>query len=334
MAIFENRLRAERLPDDPPVPVEEFTSALRNIPPVIDISIWVVRSLDGSAVNAAGNVRFLRTDENRHVVWFDIAVLPEFRRQGIARRLLALIAEVPRREGRRLMMTASRGAVPAGEEFLKRIGAQMALAGQTHQLDLRDLDRDLLRRWQERARERAADFDLGLWEGEYPEADLEEVARMYGAMNRAPRGELQYEDFHWTPAQIRQFERAERARGRELWTMYARERGSGRIAGFTTVAWHPNRPEILQQANTAVFPEYQNRGLGRWLKAAMLEKVLRDRPQVKYMRTGNADQNAPMLKINQELGFKPFQSSYDWQVETEVVLAYLRERRVAPSERT
>jgi hypothetical protein len=35
-----------------------------------------------------------------------------------------------------------------------------------------------------------------------------------------------------------------------------------------------------------------------------------------------------MLKINQELGFKPFQSEYVWQVETETVIKFLRERSI------
>ena len=49
--------------------------------------------------------------------------------------------------------------------------------------------------------------------------------------------------------------------------------------------WNPNRPELLGQGMTGVFPQYRNRGLGRWLKAAMLDKVLKERPQVKYVRT-------------------------------------------------
>jgi mycothiol synthase len=64
-------------------------------------------------------------------------------------------------------------------------------------------------------------------------------------------------------------------------------------------------------------------GLGRWLKAAMIDKALRERPQVKRIRTGTADSNAPMLRINYELGFKPYLSVCTWQVETAKVLAYL-----------
>jgi hypothetical protein len=44
---------------------------------------------------------------------------------------------------------------------------------------------------------------------------------------------------------------------------------------------------------------------------------------VKRVRTGNADSNAEMLRINEELGFKPYQSQTFWQVETDKVLAYL-----------
>ena len=55
-----------------------------------------------------------------------------------------------------------------------------------------------------------------------------------------------------------------------------------------------------------MLPKYRGHGLGKWLKAAMLEKVLAERPAVKFVRTGNADENVPMLKINHALGFKPY----------------------------
>jgi GNAT superfamily N-acetyltransferase len=80
--------------------------------------------------------------------------------------------------------------------------------------------------------------------------------------------------------------------------------------------------------DTAVSREYQNRGLGRWLKAAMLQKLITERPNVKRVRTGNAHSNAPMLRINNELGFKPLRTEHMWQVEADTVGSYLQRRSV------
>ena len=96
-----------------------------------------------------------------------------------------------------------------------------------------------------------------------------------------------------------------------------------KFAGYTEVVWNPNRPEIISQGMTGVFPDYRNKGLGRWLKAVMLDRILTRRPQAKFVRTENADMNAPMMKINTELGFKPYIAESIWQVETEVVSKYL-----------
>ena len=43
---------------------------------------------------------------------------------------------------------------------------------------------------------------------------------------------------------------------------------------------------------------------------------LGERPEVEVIRTMNANSNAPMLKINIEMGFKHYRSNTLWQVET------------------
>lgn len=54
----------------------------------------------------------------------------------------------------------------------------------------------------------------------------------------------------------------------------------------------------MGQGGTGVFPEFRGKGLGRWLKAAM-------------------------LGINQALGFRPYLSRCVWQRETDKAEAYL-----------
>lgn len=55
----------------------------------------------------------------------------------------------------------------------------------------------------------------------------------------------------------------------------------------------------------------------------MVERLVRERPQARWVRTWNAHVNAPMLKINDEIGFRPYVNSIEWQVERETVAAYL-----------
>jgi hypothetical protein len=57
----------------------------------------------------------------------------------------------------------------------------------------------------------------------------------------------------------------------------------------------------------------------------MMQKILKERPEVEFIRTRNANSNAPMLKINVEMGFKPYIANTVWQIETEKVENYLFE---------
>ena len=56
-------------------------------------------------------------------------------------------------------------------------------------------------------RDNSAEFKLGLWEGAYPEEKIQEIAELYELTNQQPFGELEIEDMHMTPEQLRQLEK-------------------------------------------------------------------------------------------------------------------------------
>ena len=311
---FTNACRAEAWPEDLPLPLEWLKLRFLGIPANTFVDKWMAWNEHGEALGTV-EVWTEIGETNQHMCWVDLTVLPAYRRQGLATRLLGYAVEAAQRRNRRLVVFETDAAIPAGLALAERLGATKGIEAHTNQLVLAELDRDLVQAWQARAPQRAPGFLLEFIEGPYPEADLENMIELFAlSMNDEPRGDLEIEDERPTPAQLREWEESNVRRRRERWVVWAREVETGILAGYSTVYWSPFEPDTVQQAGTGVRRDYRCRGLGRWLKAAMLDKILRERPGVKRVRTGNADTNVPMLKINHELGFKPYKAWTEWQI--------------------
>jgi mycothiol synthase len=315
-------IRSERLPDDPPVPYAMFAGRLRGVPSFFEVSVVLVRESPGGPLLASADIGFDTSGDNAHLAQFGINVLPDHRRRGLGRLLLAWAAGRAREHGRRLLLSSSHDSVPAGAIFMRRIGARPGLEDRESQLALAEIDRGLLARWQADAAETAAGFELIFWDNAYPEEHIAAFADLCEVMNSAPWEDLEIEDQRVTPKKLRESEAGRLRRGDFIWTIIARQTATGRMVGFTEVIGNPARPTILSQGATAVRPEVRGHRLGRWMKAAMLERVLSGLPEARFVRTGNAISNAPMLAINNDLGFKPYTFVTLWQVETEQALAY------------
>jgi GNAT superfamily N-acetyltransferase len=309
-------------PDDPPTEMDQTRRQFLSAPPVVTEYHWLawIQSEDQPVLAGRAEVDLINLEENKHMAQCYLFVLPEYRRRGIGSQLLAMIAKQAQEGGRTLLLSSVYERDPAGQAFATRIGAQVGLATHINQLKIDELNRPLLKTWIDRAPERASGFRLEFWDGPYPEADLEQAAAVTQAMNQAPTGDLDIEDFTYTPDLLRQIEAAMQAQGATRWTYAARELATGNLAGFTEVMFRPDRPTIAYQGNTGVLEQYRGHGLGRWLKAAMIQRILDEKPAVTLIRTGNADENAPMLKINNELGFKPYQSNSIVQVTLDKIV--------------
>ena len=75
--------------------------------------------------------------------------------------------------------------------------------------------------------------------------------------------------------------------------------------------------EDLEQELTGVSCEFRGRGLGKWLKAKMILHIKDTYPDVKRIITGNAEANAPMLSINERMGFKKYKGAEGYKFQTE-----------------
>jgi len=316
---LSNRLRAEMWPEDPPRGFEEWVRQLRTVPPFVLLRQWVTWH-GGEAVGRAILTAY-DTPHNRHIADAEIGVAPEWRRQGIAKRSLPYIVEAAEALDRKLLLAGTDSTIPAGQALMERLGARVGIVSRTNQLDLSRLDPALMQAWREEGSR--DEFGLGWWLGPYPEEDMAAICALKDVMNTAPRDDLEVEDWKWTPDIVRQQESSMLERQVERWTLFTRHRVSGELAGYTEVFYDPTLSETLWQGDTGVLPKYRGHGLGRWLKATMIEKVLAERPHVTRVRTGNANSNAPMLRINHAMGFRPYKDWTTWQVEVAKVRDYL-----------
>jgi GNAT superfamily N-acetyltransferase len=255
---------------------------------------------------------------NHRDVW--VAVLPDHRGRGLGRALFAsVVAAIG--EGDDVVVNGwTSDRVPSGGAFAERVGATPGLRMRTNQLDLATVDRALMRQW---AALDPAGYRLEWIIGEVPDRLMDNVIQAAQAMNNMPREDLQMEDWVITPKMIREQERMQRERGSDHWSVLAID-PAGASAGFTDVGFDRRYLHVIQQRGTAVLPAHQGKGIGKWLKGRMVEKILAELPGARFIRTDNAGTNAPMLHINVAMGFRPAWENAIWQMPLATAQAYVR----------
>ncbi len=316
------RIEAERNPDDPPLSLELLKQRWRNEPDFVKLQAWAVEQSAEQPFVAFAWAAYLETEENRHLMQAMSNVLPEYRRQGLGRQLLGQITKYTHIQQRHLLLFTTSSRVPAGAAFMQAMGATMAMESHSNELCLADINPALLGSWLEAGQKLTDMYTLQFWNSPYTERQIPDMLVLQELVNQAPREDLDVEDFRTTAEQLRQLDLSLIASGQQRWTAVIHERSTGRPVGFTELFLETQRPGLIQQGLTGVFPEFRNHGLGRWLKAAMLERLMRQWPEARIIRTANAGSNAPMLKINTELGFHAAHVQQAWQVELEQAEAF------------
>jgi mycothiol synthase len=320
---LEAELEREALPGEPVPPLEHSFLEYRNRPSYIHRRWFLARQ--GGRVVGKGGCSWSDLPENRSHAEVDVMVHPDARRRGLGGALFGYATEAAAAAGCTLLDLGARVG-GTGEPFLRALGAELRMVERRSVCRLEDLDRALLEAWVRRARERGAGYTLLAWDGPCPEELIDPFIELRHVMNTAPLEALERDDDRFTPERWRELESKWLAAGYDWWTICARHDGSGELAGFTELFFPGRWPEMAYQEDTGVWPKHRNRGLGRWLKAAMALRVLDERPAVTRIETWNAGSNQAMLGINVAMGFRPLENWGDWQLPTEQARAALAGR--------
>lgn len=296
------------VPEDPDRPYEAMAAQIRMTSTLWTQDRWLVWAGE-DLVAQSGIWRSLQDNQHIRNVW--ISVHPAHRRRGIGRALWRAAMDFIGDADGVVVQVWTMSRVPAASAFAERVGATAGLHMRTSQLDLAAIDRKLIAEW---AKIDPAGYRLEWVPSDTPDAQMDNVVEAIRVMNTMPREDLQWEDWKITPETVREQDRNRKKRGQERWMVLAIDGATGKTAGFTEVYIDPRIPEVLHQGGTAVEPSHRGKGIGKWVKAKMIEKILREMPEARYIRTGNAGSNAAMLAINVGMGFKPAWEEVVWQM--------------------
>jgi GNAT superfamily N-acetyltransferase len=321
------RLRHEETRPDDPVKPDDVVEEVMNREHPFEFEYRYEIARDGqmlsyffAATSRPGSPAY---DTNKQFLWADASVHRDHRRRGIGRAWIPLALELMDRHGCTTLTMGSEEE--SGHAFLNWMGAEGRFSGAENRLELSAVDWAIVRRWAEVGPKLSPASKLEVYHGHLPQEMWEDYCPQFTAMlNTMPWEQMEHGEIAVTPAQLAEWYARMDIEGTTEYTMLTRE-PDGIISGITDMQYAPYKPTMIHQGFTGVRTDARGRGLGKWLKAAMLLHVREIYPKLERVVTENAGSNAPMLAINKKMGFREYRAGTEYQISRDALIARSKE---------
>ena len=258
--------------------------------------------------------------DNLHSVEVMMGVHPAHRRRGVGTAIVEEMGRLASADGRRVLNTIVEVPLDRAENhpwlhFAPRVGFEAMLPSNVRHLavPVEQASLDELGAVVARARG-AGDYRAFAFEAPWPDQYIEDECELLRRMSTdEPSGDADKEEEVWTRDRLREHDELRASARRPSWWP---SRSTSRRA-----AWWPapsccsatDAPGQAWQLVTIVHPEHRGHRLGLAVKLANLDFLAERAPAVRMIGTGNAQENAPMIAVNDMLGFEIAGVGMFWQ---------------------
>ncbi|MCP2030548.1 GNAT superfamily N-acetyltransferase [Okibacterium sp. HSC-33S16] len=328
MVELRNTIEREILGTDDAAPTaRELLATFRD--PYAPKRLFLAR-LNGGVVGRG--VYEWQPEENAPAAFIEVQVASTMRRHGIGTAILTVLERIAAENGLTVIQSWSSHALPASSEVLvpptgfgavDRDSAAVRFA-RAHGYSLEQVDRisrvelpmsaDLLTERRRDAEPHAVDYEVVQWAGRCPDRWLTDMARLHQRMSTdAPAAAIEFAEELWDDDRMRNLNDMNEAGGRLNLTSAALHVPSQRLVGYTDIAVPEQEGRPAVQEDTLVLKEHRGHRLGTLLKLANLEQVMRVSPTTPRITTFNAEENRPMLDVNEAVGFEAIGCEAAWK---------------------
>lgn len=327
MVDVRNRVYAEiNGHEDESVPADELLPHLQPDPDEIRL-VWVV-VLDGEFIGRVG-VDLPQQEGSKTAFWL-IEILRKTWGRGIGSAAYELVERTAREHGRTVLQSwASHpaadgptitpptgfGAIPDdhGARFYRRHGYTLEQVERNSAFDL-TAPFDEVERLLAEAVEASRGYRIVQWSPPTPP----EFTAGYGWMKSrmvtdAPAAAMEFDEEEWDAAKVARHDAKYTDVGRLLQVTAAQHIETGELCAFNELVIGKDRTEASHQEDTLVLKEHRGHKLGTLVKCAGLLSWRELAPLSPRVLTYNAEENRPMLDINEAIGFAPIAYGGAWK---------------------
>jgi len=300
-----NGALAADLPDDPQWGPERLREYLTVTMPGERRLTWLAEDEAGALL---GYGRLLMLDG---LGVLELYVVPEARRGGVGRTLLAVIARRALSEGFTSLAVEVIGGTTA-VEFYPALGFSHVYTEMRSILPLATVD------WthvQHMAEGIVSGYRIEYHAGDLPDEILTSYAEAKQVRRMDVPGDLDLRPSSYEAERLRSSLRCLRDRGLKPYIVVAVHERSGRVAGLTELVVPAQHPTRADQYDTTIVREHDGYGLARAIKARMLLELRAAETQLSEVQTWHAVEREQLQQVNKELGFRPDREWLEYEID-------------------